>query len=128
MPAPRIFRDNVWESGTKYNRARIVDRNGNVLVQGDFTGSVVLRVYDMAAADVDSAIYSNTTTIASNVYNSLQTWDVDGEGYNFEHAITSNQVAMDGEHTYRACYQLTHTSEGVYTLVYEMSAKTLLSL
>lgn len=128
MPQPRIWRDTVWESGTKYHRARLVDRNNNVLTQGDFTGSVYQRVYDMAASNVDDPIYSNVSTIASNVYNSLQTWDDDGTGFNFEGSLSSNAVAMDGEHTYRVCYFLTHSSEGQYSVVFENKPETLLGI
>jgi hypothetical protein len=128
MVAPRIWRDQVWESGTKYNRARLVDRNGTLAIQGDFSGVVTTRVYDMAAADIDDPVYSNTTAISSADFNSLQDWEVDGTGYNFEVSIDSNSVAMDGGHTYRACHSLTHTTEGVWTLVFEMKAETILSM
>lgn len=120
MPDPRIWRDRVSERGTVWHRARLVNRNGAVQVQGDYSGSVTLKVYDLNSDDADTAVYSNTAiTVASVVTNNLQTWEVDGTGYNFERGVTTNLVDREGGHTYRFCYFLNHTSEGVHSIVFE---------
>jgi hypothetical protein len=120
MPEPRIFRDRVYEAGTKYHRGRLVDRDGDIQVQGDYTGTVTLKVFDLASDDADTAVYSNTAiTVASVVTNTLQTWDTDSTGWNFEHGVTSNNLTWEGGHTYRVCYFLTNTSEGVHSLMFE---------
>lgn len=123
MPAPIVYRDRVYESGTKWHRARLVDRNRNILLQADFTGSGTVQVYDLAASNADAAIYSNSSlTIASIIFNSLQEWEVDDEGYNFESAVTSNNVTWEGGHTYRTCYTLKRavsSSEGNLKIIFE---------
>lgn len=127
MPEPRVFRRRVSEAGTKYPAARVTGAlSNNVLVQGDFTGTVLVQVFDLVASDPDTAVYSNTRTIANTVFNSLQTWSEDTVGYNFRDAITSNQVTFEGGHTYRVCYVLQHTSQGNISLVFEMLVDPLL--
>ena len=121
MPEPRVWRDKISESGTWYNRARIVDKDGDVQVVSDFTGTVTIKVFDLNSDDADTAVYSNTAiTVASVITNTLQTWDVDTTGWNFQYGVTSNVFTREGGHTYRVCYFLTHTSEGVRTLQFEM--------
>jgi hypothetical protein len=122
MPEPRIWRNKVAESGTKYNRARLTDRNGNVLTRADFTNTILRRVYDLDASDADTEVLADSNAIATWVFNSLQTWEDDGKGYNFEAALTTNQLTMEGGHTYRVCYYLTRLSgsgEGVMPVMFE---------
>jgi hypothetical protein len=122
---PRIFRNKTRESGTWYHRALLTDRNNNVLVQGDFTGSCLVQVFDLAATNVDTAIYSNVRTVASVVTNTLQTWDVNPTGYQLEVAVTSNSYTRTGGHTYRTCVYLTHSAEGLHTTIFENNVETL---
>lgn len=119
---PRIWRNKISESGTKYHRARLVTRNGTVLTQADFTNRVLRKVYDLNASDADTVVYADSNTIASWVFNSLQTWEDDARGYNFEAALTSNMLSMEGGHSYRACYYLTRlaaSGEGVLPVLFE---------
>jgi hypothetical protein len=126
-PDPRIFRDRVSEAGTKFHRARLVDKDRNVLDQSSFTGTVRKRVYDLHSTDIDTPVYQTSNTIASNVFSSLQTWDLDDVGYNFQGQITSNNVSWEGGHTYRICYYLTRTSgEGVMVVPFENVIEPLL--
>jgi hypothetical protein len=120
MPEPRIWRDKVYEGGTKFHRARLVDRDGTVQTQGDYTGTVTVKVFDLHSDDADTAVYSNTAiALSSVVTNTLQLPWVDNTGWNFENGVTSNQVNWEGGHTYRICYFLTHASEGVASIMYE---------
>ena len=129
MPTPpRVWTSEAFESGTKYPTARVVDKDGNVLVQGSFSGSVQRRVYDLGSATAQTAIVSNTATIADTVYSTLQTWDIDDVGFNFQDSITSNSVAWEGGHTYRICYLLPHTSQGYIPVVFDLKIQTLLAL
>lgn len=117
------------ESGTKYHRARLVDRHGNVLTQGDFTGNIQRKVYDLYASNADATVYADSNTVATWVYNSLQTpWpEGDARGYNFEAALTSNMVTFEGGHTFRTEYYLTRTGasgEGVQALLFENPVET----
>ena len=129
MPEPRIWRDRVSESGTRYFRARVVDRNRNVLVQTDFTGTVRKKVYDLHSEDIDDPVFEGSNTISEVFFNSLQPWEQDERGYNFEGSVTSNNVAWEGGHSYRICFFLTRSvasGEGVITIVYENIVEALI--
>ena len=120
MPEPRVWRNRVSESGTKFHRIRLVDRDNNIQVQGNYTGTVTVKVFDLNSDDADTAVYSNTAiTVASVVTNTLQDWEADATGWNFQHGLTSNNLAWEGGHTYRVCYFLKHTSEGVHATAFE---------
>jgi hypothetical protein len=125
---PRVWTSEVVEAGTKYPTARVVDKDGDVLVQGDFTGSAVIRVYDLSSLTPSTAIYSNTAAISTVVYSSLQAWDVDGEGFNFQTSISSNDVAWEGGHLYRVSALLPHTSQGYIPVLFDITVVPLLSL
>ena len=127
MPEPRIWRNTVRENGSLFHRARITDRDGNVSVQGDFTGLATIQVYDVSGADADTVIFSNVTNVSSILTNTLQLpWpDGDGIGWNLEVEVTSNQVVREGGHTYRTEVTLTHLVEGDVTTVFENLAKGL---
>ena len=129
MPnAIRVWGSEAFEAGTKYPTARLVDRDGNVLVQGNLTGAILQRVYDLGSDTPETAILSNTVSVASTVFNTLQDWDIDDIGFNFRAEITSNDVSWEGDHSYRICYLAPHTTQGYIPLVYDLKIKTLLSL
>jgi hypothetical protein len=125
---PRVFRNAVWEAGSKFPRARLTDRNDDVVNQSSFTGSVQVRVYDLSSSTPTTALLDTTRTIAATVSNSLQTWTLDSDGYNFSDTITSNEVAWEGGHTYRISYLLTHSTEGLYPVVFDVRCEPLLSV
>jgi len=122
-----IWRTSHFEAGTKYPTARVVDRDGNVVVPGDFTGSAVIRVFDLSSETPTTVIFSNTLSIGS-VIHGLTAWDVDDEGENFQTSITSNQVAWSGGHTYRVSCLLPHTSQGYIPVVFDLVIESLFSL
>ena len=126
-PDPRVFRDKVSEVGTKYHRARLVDRNRNVLGPSDFTGTVRKRVFDLHSSDIDTPTYQGSNTVVSNVFSSLRPWTLDAIGYNFESSISSNNVTWEGGHTYRICYYLTRADgSGVMVVPFENQIEPLL--
>ena len=128
MPvAFRIWQAEDHESGTKYPTARVVDRDGNVLVQGNFTGAILQRIYDLSSATPQTAILSNTVAVASVIFNTLQTWDIDDVGFNFRTGVTSNEVAWEGGHSYRFSYLAPHTTQGWIPIVFELKVQALLS-
>lgn len=128
MNSPRVWTSEHFEAGTKYPSARVVDKDGNVLVQADFSGSAVVRVYDLSSTTPSTVVYSNTVAVSSVVYNALQTWDVDAEGFNFQTSITSNSVSWEGGHTYRVSSLLPHSSQGLIPVVHDLRIVPLLSL
>lgn len=129
MPqAPAVFQGEAFEAGTKYPTARVVDKDGAVLTQSDFSGAVLRRVYDLSSSTPSTAVLSNSTTVAGVVFNSLQTWDIDTDGFNFRDAVSSNDVAWEGGHLYRFSYLLPHTSQGYVPVVFDLKVIALLSL
>jgi len=123
---PRIFRNAVFEAGSKFPRARLTDRNDDVLTQAAFGSSVTLNVYDLSSSTPSTAVLSTTRTMTNVVSNSLSTWTLDTDGYNFSDTITSNEVAWEGGHTFRICYLLTHTTEGLFPVVFEVRCEPLI--
>lgn len=128
MPqGPRVWTSEHFEAGTKYPTARVVDRDGNVVVAGDFSGSAVIRVYDLGSTTPSTVVFSNTVAVGT-VISALTAWDIDDEGFNFRTTITSNNVAWEGGHTYRVSALLPHTSQGFIPVVFDVSILPLLSL
>lgn len=110
-----------------WHRARMTDRDGNVQVTGDYSATATIRVYDLAGADADTVVFSNTTNVSSILTNTLQLpWPGgDSIGWNLEVEVTSNQVSREGEHTYRTEVTLTSLVEGDVTTVWENLARGL---
>lgn len=129
MPtSPRVWQAEAFEAGTKYPSARVVDKDGGVQVQANFSGTVLRRVYDLSSSTPQTAVLSNTETVGNVIFNTLQTWDVDDVGFNFQDDITSNAVAWEGGHVYRICYYLPHTTQGYIPVVFDLKVLALLSL
>lgn len=130
MPtASRVFAAEAFEAGTKYPTARIVDPlTGTVQTQSNFSGLVQRRVYDLGSSDPSTAVLSNTVAVSAVMFNSLQSWDIDDVGYNFQDDITSNDVAWEGNHTYRLSYLLPHTTHGYIPVVFDLKILQLFSL
>jgi hypothetical protein len=129
MPTqPRVWLAEAFEPGSKYPTARVVDRDGNVLVQGNFTGSIFQRVYDLGSSTPTTALLSNTVAIADVIFNTLQSWDIDDVGFNFRATVTSNQVTCVGGHTYRFSYLAPHTTQGYIPIVFDLKVQSILSL
>jgi hypothetical protein len=129
MPiSPVVFQGERFEAGTKYPTARVVDKDGAIVSQADFSGMVQRRVYDMSSLTPATAVLSNTVAVANVLFNALQTWDIDSDGYNFRDAVSSNDVAWEGGHVYRLSYLLPHTSQGYIPVVFDMKVIALLSL
>ena len=123
---PLVFRKKVWEVGPKRPTARVVDENGNLLVINDVT-AITLNIYDFSAADPDLAIFTTTRTPGSTMFNALQTWSVDGTGFNFQDLIRAPQdVTLEGGHLYRISYLLT-TTNGDRPVVFEWVVRSLAS-
>jgi len=129
MPtAPRVWTSEAFEAGTKYPTARVVDKDGNVCVQSDFATNGIVRVYDISSSTPSTLVLSNTVAISTLINNTLQSWDVDDVGWNFQTTITSNQVAWEGGHTYRVSTLLPHDTQGYIPVVHDIKIRALLSL
>lgn len=111
----------------KRPRARVVDEDGTVLVQANIQTNIPLAVYNISSDDPDTAIFSTNRVVASTFFDTLQTWDLDGTGYNMEDEISTNEVTLIGGNTYRLEYTPQHTSDGTIPIVFEWRVRALLS-
>jgi len=127
MPQPKIYRDDVWEVGVKKPRALATDEDGTVLIQADIAVNIPLKVFDLSAADPDLSIFSTNRTNTVVIFDTLQSWDLNDVGFNFEDSISTNEVTLVGGRTYRVEYLLSHTTDGQLPIVFEWRCKTLLS-
>lgn len=118
MPEPTVHRSKVWEVGPRRPSARVVGLNLALLVQNDATTAIPLEVFDESAADPDATIFSTNRAIASTLFDTLQTWDLDAVGFNFQDTIGTNEVVLEGGHKYRLEYQIS-TSSGNVPVVFE---------
>lgn len=109
-----------------WHRALMTDRDDNICLQSDYTGSALVQVFDLAVTN--AAIYSNTRTIAAVLTNTVQTWDVNPSGYNLEVTVTSNQVSREGGHTYRTCVYIQHSEEGLHCEIFEVTVEPALGV
>jgi hypothetical protein len=126
---PRIWQAESHETGTKFPTARVVSLSNTVQTQSNFSGSVLRRVYDLGSATPQTAILSNTATVASVMFNSLQDWDIDDVGFNFRDSVTSNDVGgWEGNHTYRFEYLLPHTSQGNLPVIFDLKIVPMLTV
>lgn len=127
--AVRVWTSEHFEAGTKYPAARVVDKDGTVCTQSDFSGNVIVRVYDLGSDTPATVVFSNTVSVASSVFNALQNWDIDDDGYNYVTTVTSNNVAgWKGWHTYRVSSLLPHVTQGYIAVVHDLKMRDLLSL
>lgn len=126
MPEPQVFRSRVWEVGPKKPTARVVDDTGQTVQSGDLTGAIALSVFDISSADPDSAIFETNRVIGNVVFNALQPWELDGQGYNFQDVVKTNEVVLEGGHTYRLSYRF-NTTNGTIPVLFEWRCEGLLS-
>jgi len=127
MPEPQIFRSIVWEAGPKRPTARVVDHTGQVVTTGDLTGTIALSVYDISSSTPTTAIFSTNRVIGNTVFDSLQPWEVDGQGYNFQDLVTTGEVVLEGGHTYRLSYRF-NGANGTIPLLFDWRARGLISI
>ena len=125
MPAPNTWRGVVWELGAKRPTARVTDEDGNVLVQSDFEANVPLTVYDISSNNV--VLFSTNRAVGGVFFNSLQTWDEDSTGYNFQDTIGTNVVVLEGGKKVRVEYRPVHTTLGTIPIVFEWRVETMIS-
>lgn len=107
---------SVYEgSGVRW-MARVTGGNGANIVQADVS-SIAFSVYDLA--DTDAATATGALSVASVVFDSLQTdarWTVDSIGYNFAWDMAYT-IFEDGGTTYRVEVTFTPASGDPFHLV-----------
>ena len=108
----------VQEDSTFSLMARF-EVDGAVGVQANITG-VTIKAWDIQ--DFDTAVLDATPTVASVVYDTLQTdgrWDVDGAGYNFRYDVADN-VCVRASSRYRFEAVLTTSGGKLPPLAWEV--------
>lgn len=121
MSASDIIKAVVWEDSAPTLLARIKKADGNYVTQAALT-SITCKVYDLQGTTPDTATATPTVTIASSIFDTLQTggmWTADSTGYNFSHTQEST-IFANGDHTYLVEYLFTPTSGGAWWVVFEV--------
>lgn len=125
----KVFQSVVFEDGGATFLARVYGNSGSAITQASLS-SITCKVFDLDSTTPDTAILTPTVTIASVVYDTLQTgglWvddngdALDSVGYNFAHAMPATAFPTGG-HRYRIEYKLTPASGEVFWIVFEATA------
>lgn len=116
---PFRLKGTICEGQDLFPEARVpLASSGNAIVQSDISGTITLTIYDVSGTTPNTAIYTDATLTAANlIFDTLQTWDLDGTGYNFRHQLAISDIvaastALLGGHSYELIYQLPTTAEG----------------
>ena len=124
MASSDITKATVWEDGGATCLARVLGNAGTAITQASLT-SIGCKVFDLNSTTPETAVSTPTVTIASAVFDTLQTdarWTVDSTGYNFLFVIAAS-VLTTGDHRYRVEFKFTPASGEVFWLVYELHAQ-----
>lgn len=111
----------VTEDGGASFLARLVGHSGSNVTQASLS-AITVKVFDMDSADPDTEVYSETLTISSVIFDTLQTdsrWTVDTTGYNFLHAMSATAFPTGG-HNYRVEYKFTPASGQVFWALFDV--------
>jgi hypothetical protein len=124
MDSTDVVKAVVWEDGGATVLARVLGNSGAAITQASLTG-ISYKVFDLQSATPDTAIATGTVTVATSVFDTLQTdaiWSADSTGYNFKHALAAT-CFPNGDRTYRVEYLFDPASGENFWLVCELSAK-----
>jgi len=115
------IRATIWEDGGATPLARVTGADGAAITQASLT-SISYKVFDLNSTTPSTAVATGTVTIATSVFDTLQTdaiWSEDTSGYNFKHTIAST-VFTTGGHAYRVEYLFTPASGQPFWVVFEL--------
>lgn len=114
-----IERIAILEDSPLTLRDRVIGSDGDPIQQADVS-SIAYAVRD--TADPSTVVASGSLTVASVVYDTLQTtdWTVDGTGYNFA-ATLAGTCFPSGDKIYRVEVVFTMASGGPIYLAKEVS-------
>lgn len=124
MPTTDVIRETIWEDAAIQCLARVTGLAGAAITQTSLS-SITYKIFDLNGATPNTPISSGTLTIASVVFDALQTdarWTLDTTGYNFRHAHVPTAFPI-GDHTYRIEYVFTPTNGDAFPGVFEVYAK-----
>lgn len=118
----------VWEDGGATCLARVRGADGNYITQASLIG-ITYKAFDLSSSTPDTATSTGTVSIASSVFDTLQTdsmWTTDDTGYNYRHTIPASVLAT-GDHVYRVEYKFDSVSGEDFFLVFELLAQAIRS-
>ena len=122
-----ITRQTIWEDGdvTEMARFEVAGSNGT---QSDVS-TITRNIFDESSSTPRTAIASDSLTVSSVVFDTLQTddrWSEDSTGYNFRDRIAGSNFAT-GEHTYRVEYAFVGANNEAFPIVFQHPAQELYS-
>lgn len=115
---------SVWEDSGVSLMARVLVGDGTAMQQADIS-SIAYSVYN--EADTTSATSTGTLTVATVVFDALQTdarWTKDATGYNFRWDVPASILATGGA-TYRFEIAFTPASGEVFHAVFRVACGVL---
>jgi hypothetical protein len=119
MATPFVLKGTVREGQDLFPEARVpLASTGNAIIQSDVSGTITLTIYDISGATPNTAIYTDATLTAANlIFDALQSWSLDGIGYNFRDQVAISDIVaaaavLEGGKSYKLVYQIPTTSEG----------------
>jgi hypothetical protein len=120
----------VWEDTGATCLGRFVGQDAAAITQASLT-SIAYKVYNLDSATPTTATATGTLTIASVVYDTLQTsddrWTVDSTGFNFLDTTAGAAANLaTGDQRYRIEYTFTPASGEVFKGVFEPSVRAII--
>lgn len=118
----------AWERSTLVVMARLRHVDGNLVTQATFQ-TIDVKVFDEESVTPDTPIFSDSLTISSVVFDTLQTdarWTRDSVGYNFRHQLAEQY--MSGPTRHRIEYRFLDSGGQGGMLVVQASLKNVRSL
>jgi hypothetical protein len=109
-----IYRFEGEENNPKTLRYRAIKSDGTDLKQADVS-SIKLFVYETESETLKTAAGGETLTVGSVVFDTLQSWDIDEDGYNVRVTVSGTYLTDAGK-TYRVEVKITPTSGEAYYL------------
>lgn len=125
MVAASVHRITVWEDNGFSLMDRLIGNDATDLTQAAVT-SIAWSIYDLADATV--AFATGTLTVATVVFNSLQTdarWTTDSTGYNFRWDVPATTLT-GGDRVYKFEIKFTMTSGEPFHDVWEVTTKKII--
>lgn len=110
-------------------RARLVTKQKVPVVQAD-VAMVLVRAYDLAAADPTADIFAIELNASEVITDSLVTdgsWDADSRGYNFSYTIPGRATFLKGGGKYKLEYIVELNDENTYTMTGAVAVRPVLA-
>ena len=124
MNASEIIQGLAWEDGDVTCLARVKYAGAVASFVQAALSTIVRKIFDASTTTPSEATDTATLTIASTVFDALQTdgvWTEDATGYNFSDTIAG--ADLPNGRRYRVEYKLTTTGGSVFFIVYEITAR-----